>query len=87
MHPLGFEEFSCGALVENNARLGRAPGDPESTDPKALVKQIYTQKEASAGFLRISVYPGIKEEPHTLSFDFYDEHGNLLYTCQKTAVQ
>lgn len=87
MHPSGFEEFSCGALVENNARLGMAPGDPESTDPQALVKQIYTQQEVSAGFLSISVIPGTQDEPHTLSFDFYDEHGNLLYVCRKTAVQ
>ena len=87
MHPSGFEEFFYGALVENNARLRRAPGDPESTDPQALVKQIYTQQEASAGFLNISVIPGTQDEPHTLSFDFYDEHGNLLYVCRKTAVQ
>jgi alkaline phosphatase D len=87
IHPTGFEEFSCGALVENNSRLGRAPGDPESTDPQALVKQIYTQKEASAGFLKISVIPGTQDEPHTLSFNFYDEYGNLLYACQKISLK
>jgi len=28
IHPSGFEEFSCGALVDANSRLGRNPGDP-----------------------------------------------------------
>lgn len=34
IRPDGFEEFSVGVLVDRNSRLGRKPGDPESTDPK-----------------------------------------------------
>ncbi len=37
----GFEEFSCGALVDANSRIGRRPGDPASTDPEAAIKQPY----------------------------------------------
>ncbi len=83
MHPSGFEEFSCGALVENNARLGRSPGDPESTDPEALVTQIYTQQEPSAGFLMINLLPGTRVAPARLVFNFYDEHGTLLFSHEK----
>ena len=43
--PNGFEEFSTGALVDGNARLGRLPGDLNSIDPDALIDQPYTQSE------------------------------------------
>ena len=33
MDSTGLEEFSCGALVDANSRLGRLPGDPAGTDP------------------------------------------------------
>ena len=32
--PSGIEEFSTGALIDVNSRLGRKPGDPKSTDPE-----------------------------------------------------
>lgn len=82
IHPSGFEEFSCGALVDNNARIGRSPGDPKSTDPQAEIKQIYTQSEPSGGFLHVSVKPG---SPPKLTFTFFDEKGQVLYSCSKTA--
>ena len=75
----GIEEFSCGALVDANARLGRKPGDPKSNDPKATIKQPYTQSEASGGFLQIQSMPATSKSPATLSFNFYDEKGVLLY--------
>jgi alkaline phosphatase/alkaline phosphatase D len=81
--PLGIEEFSCGALVDENSRLGRKPGDPKSTDPDAEVQQFYTQEKASGGFLRITVGPG--REPATASarFTFVDEYGHVLYETEK----
>ena len=85
IHPSGFEEFSCGALVDANARLGRLPGDPNSTDPKALVSQPYTQKQASGGFLDVTVEPGREKQNPAIKFNFYDENGTLLYQHKKSA--
>ena len=85
VHPSGFEEFSCGALVDQNARLGRNPGDPQSTDPEGLIRQPYTQEEASGGFLKVSVKPGRDDQPSSLTFTFYDEYGEALYSITKEA--
>ncbi|GAB4136586.1 MAG: alkaline phosphatase D family protein [Planctomycetaceae bacterium] len=85
IHPTGIEEFSCGALVDANSRLGRKPGDPQSTDPKALIKQVYAQKVRSAGFLMISAKPSTKSKPATLDFSWFDEHGKLLHRHVKTS--
>ena len=80
--PTGFEEFSTGALVDGNSRLGRSPGDPESTDPEGLIEQPYTQAEASGGFLHVTITPG--ERP-TATMRFHDERGVLLHTVVKVA--
>ena len=76
--PTGIEEFSCGAICDANARLGRDPGDAKSTDPNAEIKQFYTQAEASGGFLRVEV-----TEHGKAQFQFYDEAGKLLYQSVK----
>ena len=77
IHPSGIEEFSCGALVDNNSRLGRLPGDPKSTDPEGKIKQPYTQLEASGGFLQVVVH-NTTNQPE-LILRFFDEHGNKLH--------
>ncbi len=77
--PSGVEEFSCGALVDENARLGRKPGDPKSTDPEGLIRQPYCQEPASGGFLYIRATPSIDNRPAQLAFSFHDEQGKLLY--------
>ena len=85
-HPSGAEEFSTGALVDNNSRAGRLAGDPKSTDPDALIEQFYIQgtpEEASGGFLHVSV--GRSTGEPTAAFRFYDEHGTLLYEALKAA--
>ena len=82
INPSGFEEFSTGALVDGNSRLGRSPGDPGSTDPDALIEQPYTQTEASGGFLHVTITPG--ERP-TATMRFHDERGVLLHTVEKVA--
>lgn len=79
----GFEEFSCGALVDANSRLGRMPGDPAGTDPQGLIKHLHTQTERSGGFLMIRCEPSA-EGPPQLVFDFYDERGKRLYHHAKT---
>lgn len=81
--PLGIEEFSCGALVDENSRLGRLPGDPKSTDPDAEVHQFYTQSEPSGGFLRITVGPGTEPETGRARFVFFDDLGEVLYETEK----
>lgn len=83
--PSGVEEFSCGALVDANSRLGRKPGDPKSTDPDGLIRQAYSQNPRSGGFLMITVDPASSSQAATLTFDFRDEHGKPLYRHSKQA--
>jgi alkaline phosphatase/alkaline phosphatase D len=78
VHPSGIEEFSSGALVDANSRLGRLPSDPQSTDPEARIRQPYQQQEPSGGFLMVRVTPSEAGKGATLSFEHYDEHGVLL---------
>lgn len=85
IHPTGIEEFSCGALVQANSRLGPRPGDQKSNDPQGLIKQPYWQDEASAGFLKVTTEPARNGNEPTISFDFYDEFGKSLYSHKKQA--
>ncbi|AQT68138.1 Alkaline phosphatase D precursor [Anaerohalosphaera lusitana] len=77
--PSGFEEFSCGALVDANSRVGRLPGDKRSTDPEGEIEQPYCMTEPSGGFLLVSVLPSLNETAVKLGFKFYDEKKNVLY--------
>ena len=85
IHPTGFEEFSCGALVDANSRMGVLPGAKRGTDPDAKVKQPYTSKRPSGGFLNVVIEPAAQGKKATAKFDFYDENGLLLYSAAKTA--
>jgi alkaline phosphatase/alkaline phosphatase D len=78
----GLEEFSCGALVDANSRLGRMPGDPAGTDPQGLIKHLHKQTERSGGFLMVKSEPANADTAASLTFEFYDERGKLLYNCQ-----
>ena len=82
-HPSGFEEFSCGALVEANSRLGVKAGSPKSTDPEGKIQQYYCQLEGepSAGFMMVTVSP--KKHGAEALFAFYDEQGHLAYSHTK----
>ncbi|MCB1087229.1 MAG: hypothetical protein KDM63_09305 [Verrucomicrobiae bacterium] len=75
--PSGIEEFSCGALVDANSRLGRKSGDPQSTDPEGLIRQPYLQDPRSGGYLAIEVTDG------KLTFTWRDEHGVELHRTVK----
>ncbi|HUE71175.1 MAG TPA: alkaline phosphatase D family protein, partial [Pirellulaceae bacterium] len=81
--PAGIEKFSCGALVDQNSRLGRKPGDKQSTDPDAKIRQPYTQDRPSGGFLLMEVAPAANEGRASLAFRFYDDLGKVLYECVK----
>jgi alkaline phosphatase D len=85
IHPSGFEEFSVGALVDANSRLGPKPGDIMSTDPQGLVTQLYGQDQASGGFLEIQVRPAGDSNSAGAAFSFYDEDGIKLYSVEKPA--
>ena len=85
IHPFGFDELSCGSLLDANSRGGRRPGDPDSTDPDAQIQQPYLQSRRSGGFLRISVRPTTDDAPASLTFDFFNRRGELLYQLIRTA--
>ena len=82
IHPRGFEEFSTGALVDANARLGRAPGDPGSNDPDGLIVQPFSSPEPTGGFLEVTVTPG---DAPAAAFRWFDEHGVPTYETVRTA--
>jgi alkaline phosphatase/alkaline phosphatase D len=79
IHPSGMEEFSSGALVDANSRMGVKPGDPNGTDPNAEIQQPYTSREPSGGFLNVVVEPAAANDKATIRFRFHDEHGELLH--------
>ena len=83
----GIEEFSCGALVDANSRLGRMPGDPEGTDPEGLIKHLHQQTERSGGFLMIRCLPSDAAEAARLEIEFFDEQGASLYRHQIPATE
>ncbi len=80
-HPSGFDEFSSGALVDTNSRLGEAPGSSGSTDPEGKVTQHYTDQEATGGFLMIKIDPDGRGA--RARFEFYDEKGVLMAEHEK----
>ena len=83
IHPSGFEEFSCGALVDANSRLGVNPGDPRGTDPDARIRQPYASRAPSGGFLNVVIEADGAGKTATARFNFHDEHGVLLYSAAK----
>ncbi len=80
IHPSGVEEFACGALNDENSRVGVAPGSDKGTDPNRLIKQPYTYSEPTGGFL-------VVEAGESLSVEFRDDHGKLLYKVTKPEAQ
>lgn len=86
IHPTGFEEFSSGALVDANARLGVKPGQETGTDPDAQIEQPYTSREPSGGFLNVVVEPDPGRNTATLEFRFFDENGEILHMVAKTGT-
>jgi alkaline phosphatase/alkaline phosphatase D len=82
--PTGYSEFATGAFVDANSRMGRMPGDPDSTDPDAEIIQPYTSPEPSGGFLHVKVDPaGSSWGTPRIIFDFINEKGEILYSTFK----
>jgi len=82
IYPNGLEEFATGALVKRNARYGRPPGDPKSTDPDALITQPYLQPEPSGGYMIVETTGG---EVPVLKFTVKSQDGDQLYATERTA--
>ncbi|MFT5471390.1 MAG: alkaline phosphatase D [Verrucomicrobiales bacterium] len=79
IHPLGVEEFGCGALNDENSILGHAPGDPRSTDPDARIKQPFKYAEPTGGFLHL-----LSRNDGTLRIEFRDDTGEVLHAVEKS---
>ncbi len=82
IHPSGFEEFSCGAFVDQNSRPGRLPGDPQSTDPDSLLRTPYIQAENwGGGFLTVKSFR--REGIPVICFGFHDKYGKCSSETEK----
>ena len=82
-HPTGYHEFSSGTIDRSNARTGRVPGDPESTDPLNEVKVHYMQAEPESvdgGFLLIDVQPAASGQSPSIRFQHHNQAGKRLHT-------
>lgn len=85
IHPAGFEEFSTGALIDQNAFQVIRPGDSGSSDPEGKIRQPYHYNEPTGGFLILTVGPGPEDNSAQAEFTFYDENGEMLYSHTKQA--
>ncbi len=79
IHPSGFEELSCGAMVDQNSRMGVPPGTANSSDPQGRIVQPYTSSQPSGGFLQVECTQKSRRTAQ-LRFIFRDEYGKKLYT-------
>lgn len=77
IHPLGVEEFSVGALNDENAIAGEKPGGKHTTDPAGLIRQPFLYPEPTGGFLHVTV-SGENDAPQ-LRLRFYDDEGASAY--------
>ena len=78
IHPLGVEEFSVGALNDENAIKGEKPGGPKTTDPLGLIKQPYIYDKPTGGFLHVTINDEAK-----LALTHHDDHGVVLNRVSK----
>jgi alkaline phosphatase/alkaline phosphatase D len=72
IHPSGIEEFACGALNDENSRMGVVPGAKNGSDPDALIKQPYTSATPQGGFLQITA------AADQLTLEHFDSRGDSL---------
>ncbi len=84
-HPSGVEEFGCGSLVDENARIARPIGDEGSTDPEGTIKRLYSQLKPSGGFLQLELTPSSQGQPASLKFTHFDDEDQVLYDVLRTS--
>ena len=77
----------CNGHVGANF-AGRSPPvfGHSTTDPKGLIRQVYAQKEKSAGFMHIQVEPAKAAVPAKLTVTWHDEHGKVLHATSKQGI-
>lgn len=73
IHPLGVEEFSVGALNDENAIRGEKPGGPKTTDPEGKIRQPFLYPEPTGGFLHVQT-----DDSGILTLQHHDDHGLVL---------
>jgi len=78
IHPTGIEEFSVGALNDENSIAGMNPGDKASTDPDGLIRQPYIYPEPTGGFIHVRT-----SGDGQLTIEFRDDHGKVLHEVVK----
>jgi alkaline phosphatase D len=81
IHPLGFEEYSSGALNDENAISGVKSGSPDSTDPQGIVRQPFLYPKPTGGFLHIALNGGNRA---VLKISFCDDLGTVAYSVEKS---
>jgi alkaline phosphatase/alkaline phosphatase D len=84
LHPLGVEEFSVGALNDENAIRGEKPGGKNTTDPGGLIHQPYLYPKPTGGFLHVRTSTGTQGRAK-LEIEFRDDHGEVLHRVLKRA--
>lgn len=73
---MGIEEFACGALNDENSRMGVEPGARKGTDPEAKIKQPFITPEKTGGYLDI-------DAGSELTITFFDDEGQQRYQVKK----
>jgi alkaline phosphatase D len=84
IHPLGVEEFSVGALNDENAIRGEKPGGKNTTDPEGRIRQPYLYPEPTGGFLYVRTSTDVQGRAG-LDIEFRDDLGKVLYRVLKPA--
>ena len=84
IHPLGVEEFSVGALNDENAIRGEKPGGPKTTDPEGRIRQPYRYPEPTGGFLHVRV--AVEKGKTVLVIEHRDDNGKVMNTVTKSAA-
>ncbi len=81
IHPQGVEEFSVGALNDENAIKGEKPGGPKTTDPEGKIRQPYLYPKPTGGFLQVTVSEA--DGQPRLRLRHYDDEGKIGYEVRK----
>ena len=78
IHPLGVEEFSVGALNDENAIRGEKPGGKNTTDPEGKILQPYLYDKPTGGFLHVRI-----GDDGRLVLTHHDDHGVVMHRATK----
>jgi len=85
IHPSGVEEYSMGALNDENSIAGIPPGDRDSTDPGGKIRQVFLYPKANGGFICVRLQRQRGDIPE-LRIEFRDDQGKILHQEVRTPV-